>query len=571
MTGIPFAVTQLLHLLATAACGWLVLAAFRWIRHRSAVVGAIVGITILVRAVLGLALFWISYLEIPILASLQMGGGFWLIAPDATGYYELAAGAADTGKLVSLNHAVPAPLFVDVLALWMRTLGVVPAAGMFLNLCLYVAFVMMVVWCFSPVADWRRDLPCIIGVAAYSFSPVVLLYSTQPLKDELSYVLIGLACLGIFAARRLLYGSRGPREALATGIGAVAVGAATFGTTGIRWYNGAILLGSVVLVIAIFAIQRRPSRLPRYLVGSATVLVAAWLGFWGGSGPFYDRVLGANLENILAWQAPRNFSRAELTKSGTAAIRRIAAIPSDLINMTQISRTGFLASGGNTNIVVPLRDDAKAGLAQEQLLEAHQRDSAGYRKALAEMQAGRRPQEAEVRAKRPESSRPSGRTTVLEPEGPSGSPRAAGDEFKAVPITVRDHVKTLGTGLAAVFVPVSLLGAVSRIKMPGSWKSWIVTDLDTVFLDVTVFLVLALLWRRRRYVGDRLPVVVFALIVSATSATLLGYVVTNYGTLWRLRAIVAVPLWVLVVALSPRAEADRESSTAEVARSSVSI
>src|SRR5712691_5127647 len=108
MIGITFAVAQLIHLLATIACGWLVLTAFRWIRRRSRVVGAIVGVTILVRAVVGLALFWISYLEIPILSSLQMGGGFWRIAPDATGYYELAAGAADTGKLVSLNHAVPA-------------------------------------------------------------------------------------------------------------------------------------------------------------------------------------------------------------------------------------------------------------------------------------------------------------------------------------------------------------------------------------------------------------------------------------------------------------------------------
>jgi hypothetical protein len=151
---------------------------------------------------------------------------------------------------------------------------------------------------------------------------------------------------------------------------------------------------------------------------------------------------------------------------------------------------------------------------------------------------------------------------------PSGPARAAGDEFKAIPITVRDHLKTLGTGLAAVFVPISILRAVSGIEMPGNWKTWIAADLDTVFLDVTGILVLALLWTRRRSVGDRLPVVVFALVLSATSAMLLGYVVTNYGTLWRLRAMVAVPLWVLVVALPPRAEMLRGPSAVDRDRAS---
>lgn len=540
---IYFFLSQLGHLAATLAFGWLVLTGYRWIQRRSNIIGAIVGVTILARAGVGLALFWISYLELPILPSLQMGGGFWLIAPDATGYYELAAGAADAGTLNALNHSIPAPFFVNVLALWMRVVGVVPPAGMFLNLCLYIALVVTVLYCFSPVNDWRRDLPCIVGVAAYSFSPVVLINSTQPLKDELLYVLLAFSCVGIFIARRLIYGSLRARDAGATTIGAVVVGAATLGTAGIRWYYGAILLGAVALLLALFVTRWLTVRSPRYLVGAVAVLVAAWLGFWAGAGPFYDTVLGANVERILAWQPPRDLSRAELVRSGAAALRRIAAIPSDLMNMTQISRTGFLNSGGSSNIVVPLRDDPEPGLEQAQLLDAYQRDSAGYQKALAELRAGRH-KDAEMRTPRPQSAS-SERPTILEP----GDPHLAA---KAIPITARDQLKTLGTGVAVVFVPVSLLRAVSGIEFPGSWKSRLLADLDTAFLDLTGILVLALLWTRRRSVGDRLPVVVFALIVSATSALLLGYVVTNYGTLLRLRAMVAVPVWVLVIALSPR-------------------
>jgi hypothetical protein len=44
----------------------------------------------------------------------------------------------------------------------------------------------------------------------------------------------------------------------------------------------------------------------------------------------------------------------------------------------------------------------------------------------------------------------------------------------------------------------------------------------------------------------------FGLTLAAICAVLLGYVVTNFGTLWRLRPLVAVPVWILVVALSPK-------------------
>ena len=59
-------------------------------------------------------------------------------------------------------------------------------------------------------------------------------------------------------------------------------------------------------------------------------------------------------------------------------------------------------------------------------------------------------------------------------------------------------------------------------------------------------------------IGDRLPLVLFGLTLSLVTALLVGYVVTNLGTLWRLRSLIAVPLWILVIALAPRAESARE-------------
>jgi len=91
--------SQSRHLLAALVFGYLFLAGYRWIRRRSEVIGAIVAVAILGRVAVGLALFWISYLHLPIAQARQLRGGFWLFAPDAMGYFQWAASAADAGKL----------------------------------------------------------------------------------------------------------------------------------------------------------------------------------------------------------------------------------------------------------------------------------------------------------------------------------------------------------------------------------------------------------------------------------------------------------------------------------------
>src|SRR5438093_5527181 len=149
------------HVIGSLVAGGLVLVAYRWIRRRSAVLGAIVATAILVRAALGLILFWSSYLTLPLLDSLQTAGGFWQVALDAEGYYQYATAAAEIGRFYPFNYGVPAPFYVNTLALWMMAVGVSPASAVFLNLCLYVVFVVLIVRAFAPANDWRRDLPCI--------------------------------------------------------------------------------------------------------------------------------------------------------------------------------------------------------------------------------------------------------------------------------------------------------------------------------------------------------------------------------------------------------------------------
>ncbi|HET6316344.1 MAG TPA: hypothetical protein VFG86_07795, partial [Chloroflexota bacterium] len=491
----------------------------------------------------GLGLFWVSYLALPVAESYQAGGGFWRPMIDASGYYVMAARVADQQALASLDGSVPSPFFVDALGIWMLGVGISPAAAMFLNLCVYVAVACVIVKCFAPVDDWRRDLPCIVGVGGYSFAPAILIHSTQPLKDELSAGLVVMACVGVLGLSEFMRTRTASRSSrLAALAGSAAVIAATFSLAGIRWYFAALIWCALLVTLAGFAVRGRRTPLPAYLVGSAVVLLTAWLAFYAGAGPYASQI--------------------------AAAPTRLADVPFALANVTQLARYSFLASGGNTNIVVPLRDDPMPGATYAEQLAAEQRARiSDEHRAAANGNEGneaiaRRALEDRALAARMAGIRPPngpGHTPdsslLPPPRHPDDVAAAHRQAARAIPVFLVEYLRTLVTGLALVFVPVSLVEAVSSIDLPGSRELQLVSDVDTLFLDAAVVCMAALLWRRRHAVGDRLPLVVFALLVSGATAALLGYVVSNFGTLWRMRPMFAVPLFILAVTLPPRRDA----------------
>ena len=105
-------------------------------------------------------------------------------------------------------------------------------------------------------------------------------------------------------------------------------------------------------------------------------------------------------------------------------------------------------------------------------------------------------------------------------------------------------------GLGAVFVPVSLLRATGLVSFQGGSRSLLLTDIDTLFIDITIVACLVLVWRRRRDLRGAWTLTVFLLVLGVVSAVLVGYVVTNYGTLFRLRLLAVVPFWLLPLVLA---------------------
>jgi hypothetical protein len=296
-----------------------------------------------------------------------------------------------------------------------------------------------------------------------------------------------------------------------------------FVAAGIRWYYAGLMWGALGLTLGVFTFVRRTMPLGRYLAGSVALLLAAMLAFLGAAGP-YAGVITSNLKRL-----------------------RLGSIGSDVLNMTEIARTGFLMSGGGTNVVVPLRGDSAEGRAHQEEIVARQRATALYREQ----------REAEAQAARATGQR--------QPQGQGGAavatvPRPASQDFidaqedaaRAIPTTRGEQVKMMAVGLGVVFLPTPLLKALAGVEIPAGRGFLSVADIDTLFIDLSILAIVVCMWRRRRDIGDHLPAVVFQVVLSFTTAVMLGYVVTNFGTLWRMRPLVAVPLWLLVIALSPR-------------------
>ncbi len=248
---------QIPHLLVGLGLGWLALMGYRWVYRRSTVIGLILGFSILARITVGLALFWISYLGLPLAESMQAGGGFWQTAVDATRYHDHAIMAIQNGVLSFDYENFASPFFVRVLAIWFLAVGISPASGLFLNICFYIGVCVLIVRMYGPVNDWRRDLPCIVGVSAYSFWPAIFIHGTQPLKDEIFLAMVAFVCLGMLGIFRLLvYGRNVAGGSASLAIGALAVLASTFGLAGIRWYFPIIVCGTLLCVFALFAVPR---------------------------------------------------------------------------------------------------------------------------------------------------------------------------------------------------------------------------------------------------------------------------------------------------------------------------
>lgn len=285
--------------LAAIACA-LVFAAFRWFQQRDRTVALIVAAGLLVRAVAGQLLFWISYLSLPFARSLQSGGGFWFYARDGMKYFNSAALAAERGigAIVNIDPNIMSPGFTQVLALFGLLFGAVASTALLMNLAAYLGTCAVAV----KLAGERKRAAA-IAVAAISFSPSAILWSTQPLKDVLFLFLfaafIGVAASWIAVWRR----SEGafPRAAALT----AAMLFVFCAIAGIRWYFAfALLVVSAPMLMLAALRTRMPLRAAALLVAMYGLVLGAAVWVAGKYLPYQFRELIAKPNVSAAARTP---------------------------------------------------------------------------------------------------------------------------------------------------------------------------------------------------------------------------------------------------------------------------
>jgi len=416
----------------------------RLIWRTSRPLGVIVAAGIAVRIAAATVLFWASYLHLPVLSSLQLGGGFWRMAFDAFGYH-LAGLYAAEGTLASITEGSPSPAYVQALALWMRLAGTSPFSAVLLNLTCYVATCGIFVGALHGLTSRHAELVRRVTLLALSASPMLVFVSTQVLKEDFFLLFSALLSTGVWwitlmlAAPRLTSWRR-----LVLGLLAVSVG--VFVTSGVRvYYPGiAILCVGLAFIVALLGSNRASWRL---VFGCAVLTMVT-----AGTALTFGSEEGRNYLNVI---------------SG-------AGSPVNAVNMVDRARAGFVSSGGSTNIG----------------------------------------------------------------EMPTSAPG------------VTSRLRGVAMGLVTMFVPLVVLRTLDLVAVSGGAAMMALGDLDTLFFDAVFVAVATLTWRMRRESRPNVAFLTFGISIVLLLCVLMGYTVTNVGTLVRLRLIVLVPLITMPLAFS---------------------
>ena len=465
------------------------------------VVAWIVTAGFLVRAVGAQALFWISYLRLPLLRSLQAGDGYWFFALDGPAYFRNAEQLLRFGmpSPFALNPVHSSPAFVMVLALCGAAFGLVASAAILLNCAAYLAACLFVVRIGAP-----GRLPRLVALAAISFAPGTILWSLQPLKDTLFLSLVVAFAAACVAWQELWRHRDRPASATRVAVIAAAILGVVYMLAGLRWYFATTLWA--VSALFLFLCARSAQRKMEAVLSAGVLFVllaaAARFGAGGDMVPFLE-YLGRTIH-----------SDARISEA-------VAAIPRYVDQV----RRGFDSTPGATSI------------------------SAAPAPVAPPAQAAPPPAPPETP---PEQLAPPEAAPQTSPHAQRAPPATPQTRAPALPQTTRERMVT---GFAAILVPHFLGQRLGILDIGGGRGLWLFADADTIVFDLVllfsgVYCLVALVRRRARPT----PLFVLLLLVLAVTAIPMVYSVSNFGTLFRLRQILYTLAAILPLTLAPRPE-----------------
>lgn len=458
----------MLHTVAVAGVLLSLLAMWHAVKTRSRLLGHLLLAGLVVRATAGVTLFVLSYWDLPILASLHTGNGFWVFASDAQNYYLNARDVLERGLAHASDYGLPT--YVALLAVWMRIVGASPLSGMLLNLLTFGLLSYVAVRFYRPTGLLRDDLPCAVVLGSFGLLPSIVAHSTQSLADDF---VIAAAWVALMSAAAVFAAPPGWRALRTCVPAAVASGAALLFLTGLRSYFALMTVACLLPGAAVrLWIGRRA--LLATTVACLVFVLSSWSGYKTGEDPYWNPMSQPAVPVTPAGGSDSLSARVLFQRIGVR-IEQISAIAGQRLRE---SRLGFIYSRGDTNVA-----------------------------------------------------------SVTDP---GNFTHRAWDESRAL---------LLGYGL--IFVPIKLLKSEGLVHFSGGRGMLGIADVDTLLMDAVIATVAVLSWRKRQLVRANLAFFATAAGLFGLAATLLAYTVTNYGTLFRLRAMILVPVWVLALALRP--------------------
>jgi len=271
----PFAIFQ--AVLTAAACYGV----WRFARKASPIVIA----GFLIRAFAAQILFWISWLQLPIARSLQLGRGFWFFAIDGPWYLGYAQELIARGPkaLLFVTGHYPSRIFTQAFTLFCAAFGVVAPTAILFNCVAYLATCALIM----RIGRSRKTL----ALAAIAFGPSMILWSLQPLKDTFFFLLIVAFVFVCYRWQEMWRAATAPRWTSLLGC-AAAMLAIVYAISGTRWYFGAIVWGASAVFFVFAAAQTRRGAWTAVFVSQAVVFLLLSQAFrFGGDTDIPEKIL----------------------------------------------------------------------------------------------------------------------------------------------------------------------------------------------------------------------------------------------------------------------------------------
>jgi len=282
-------------LVAAGICA-LILAGCRYAVRLDTVAGKLLSVGVCVRLLAYAALFFISYLDLSFLHELHSGDGFWRVSPDARLYYDLALGIPRPDGLTLSSGAAPSPGFIHMLSAWMWAVGPGPAAAALLNVSCCVGVCLLVM---KLLRGEERAMRLLVG--AFTLSPALIVFGSQPLKDVLFVGLVVALCA---AARFVLAERTGRRRVIVMWLNGVVLATGFFLLASIRPYYAIFLLVALATALPFAALAARPAVL-RTLGRAAAILALSVAAVLTGMSADGRATIRQFSRTTLAWTLGR--------------------------------------------------------------------------------------------------------------------------------------------------------------------------------------------------------------------------------------------------------------------------